>query len=86
MSANATIRPQQIARARKLLQELPEKEDRKTRPEAAALLERDFKKATEKGYNPKQLSQMLKNEGIVIPAYLIKRFFAENIDEQSRQS
>jgi len=86
MSANATIRPQQIARARKLLQELPEKEDRKTRPEAAALLERDFKKAKEKGYNPKELSQMLKNEGIVIPAYLIKRFFAENIDEQSRQS
>lgn len=75
MSANATIRPQQIARARKLLQELPEKEDRKTRPEAAELLERDFKKAKEKGYSPRELSQMLKNEGIIIPAYLIKRFF-----------
>ena len=78
MASNATIRPQQIERARKLLQNLPEKEDRKTRPEAAELLERDFKKAKEKGYSPKELSQMLKNEGIVIPAYLIKRFFAEN--------
>lgn len=77
MASNATIRPQQIARARKLLQELPEKEDRKTRPEAADLLERDFRKAKEKGYNPRELSQMLKNEGIIIPAYLIKRFFTE---------
>ena len=76
MAPNATIRPQQIERARKLLQDLPEKEDRKTRPEAAELLERDFRKAKEKGYNPKELSQMLKNEGI-IPAYLIKRFFSE---------
>ena len=38
MAQNATIRPQQIERARKLLQDLPEKEDRKTRPEAAELL------------------------------------------------
>lgn len=78
MARNAKIRPQQIERARKLLQDLPEKEDRKTRPEAAELLERDFRKAKEKGYNPRELSQMLKNEGIIIPAYLIKRFFAEN--------
>lgn len=55
-----------------------EKEDRKTRPEAAELLERDFRKAKEKGYNPRELSQMLKNEGIIIPAYLIKRFFSED--------
>ena len=71
MASNATIRPQQIERAKKLLQNLPEKEDRKTRSEAAELLERDFKKAKEKGYSPKELSQMLKNEGIIIPAYLI---------------
>lgn len=78
MTSNATIRPQQIERAKKLLQNLPEKEDRKTRPEAAELLERDFKKAREKGYSAKELSQILKNEGIIIPAYLIKRFLAEN--------
>lgn len=78
MASNATISPQQIARARKLLQNIPEKEDRKTRPGAAALLERDFKKTKEKGYNPKELSQLLKNEGIIIPVYLIKRFLADN--------
>ena len=78
MAHNATIRPQQIERAKKLLQDLPEKEDGKTRPEAAELLEKDFRKAKKKGYNPRELSQMLKNEGIIIPAYLIKRFFAEN--------
>ena len=78
MTSNAPIRPQQIERAHNLLQNLPEKEDRKTRPEAAELLERDFKKAREKGYSAKELSQILKNEGIIIPAYLIKRFLAEN--------
>ena len=75
MAQNATIRPQQIERARKLLQGLPENEDRTTRPEAAEILEKDFRKAKAKGYNPKELSLMLKNEGIIIPAYLIKRFF-----------
>lgn len=85
MAKNATIRPQQIERARKLLQDLPEKEDRKTRPEAAELLERDFRKAKEKGYNPRELSQMLKNEGIIIPAYLIKRFFSEDENVSASQ-
>ena len=80
MGQSAKIRPEQIARARKLLQGLPEKEDRKTRPEAAEILEKDFRKAKVKGYNPKELSLMLKNEGIIIPAYLIKRFFTENGD------
>lgn len=80
MTSNATTRPQQIKWARKLLQNLPEKEDRETLPEAVALLERDFKKTKEKGYNPKKLSQLLKNEGIIIPVYLIKRFLADNRD------
>lgn len=78
MTRTATIRPEQIAKAKKLLDELPERDNRKTRTEAAALLEKDFKKALKKGYGPSELSQILKNEGIIIPAYLIKRFFAEN--------
>ena len=78
MTRTATIRPEQIAKAKKLLHELPERDNRKTRTEAAALLEKDFKKALKKGYGPSELSQILKNEGIIIPAYLIKRFFAEN--------
>lgn len=52
MAQNATIRPQQIERARKLLQDLPEKEDRKTRPEAAELLEKDFRKRRRKATIP----------------------------------
>ena len=52
MAQNATIRPQQIERARKLLQDLPEKEDRKTRPEAAELLEKDFRTRRRKATIP----------------------------------
>ena len=74
MAKNAKIRPEQIERAQKLLQGLPEKDDRKTREEAAGLLERDFRKALGKGYTPKELTAILKNAGIIIPAYLVEKF------------
>lgn len=77
MAQSAKIRPEQISRAKKLLQDLPEKENRKTRLEAAKLLEKDFRKAMQKGYNAKELSAILKNEGILIPAYLVKDFLSE---------
>ncbi len=73
MASPATIRPEQIARARELLQKLPEKDKRKTRPEAAQILEKDLRKALKKGYGPKDICAILKNEGIIIPAYLIER-------------
>jgi hypothetical protein len=77
MASNGKVRPEQITRAKKLLQNLPERDERKTREEAAELLEKDFRKALGKGYNPKQISAILKNEGIIIPAYLVKKFLTE---------
>ena len=78
MAQTATIRMEQISRAKKLLQELPEKENRKTRPEAAKLLEKDFRKALKTGYSPEELRSLLKSEGIIIPAYLIKQFHQDS--------
>ena len=46
--------------------------------EIRAVLTEVYRALKEKGYNPRELSQMLKNEGIIIPAYLIKRFFSED--------
>lgn len=74
MAATGKLRLAQIETARKLLQNLPEKDDRKTREEAAGLLEKDFRKVLQKGYTPKELSAMLKNAGIIIPAYLVEKF------------
>lgn len=74
MAKGGKLRPEQIERARKLLQDLPERDDRKTREEAAGLLEKDFRKALQRGYAPKELSAMLKNAGIIIPAYLVEKF------------
>ena len=89
MAQTATIRMEQIIRAKKLLQELPEKENRKTRPEAAKLLEKDFRKALKKGYSPEELRSLLKSEGIIIPAYLIKQFHQDSgesaCEEKRRQ-
>lgn len=78
MASRATIRYEQIERARELLQKLPEKDNRKTRPEAAKLLEKDFRKAMQKGYSAREISAILKNEGIIIPAYLVKNFLSEH--------
>ena len=74
MAKAGKLRPEQIERARLLLQDLPEKDNRKTREEAAELLEKDFRKVLKRGYTPKELSMMLKNAGIIIPAYLVEKF------------
>ena len=74
MAKSARISPEQIEKAQKLLQDLPEKDERKTRDEAAGLLEKDFRKALRKGYTPKELSAMLKNAGVIIPAYLVQKY------------
>lgn len=73
MAAIGKLSPEQIERARELLQNLPEVDNRKTREEAAGILEKDFRKAL-KSYTPKQLSAMLKNSGIIIPAYLVEKY------------
>lgn len=77
MTKAATLRPEQIRQARKLLNELPVRDNKKTREEAAGLLEKDFRKAFKKGYSPKELSLILKNAGIIIPAYLMEKFLKE---------
>ena len=78
-----TIRPEQIRQAQRLLNELPVKDDKKTREEAAGILEKDFRKAFKKGYTPKELSMMLKNAGIIIPAYLTEKFL--KVDKEASQ-
>ena len=85
MAKGAKIRPEQLTRAKRLLQNLPEKDDSKTRPEAARLLEKDFKKAFQKGYSPKEIAALLKNAGILIPAYLLKNFLIDK-RKDSRES
>ena len=77
MVLSATIRPEQIIKAKRLLKELPKRTNRQTRREAAKVLAGDFQKAQKKGYNFKELSAILKNEGIIIPIYLIEEFCAE---------
>lgn len=74
MAKGGTLRPEQIKQAQRLLNDLPAKDDRKTREEAAGILEKDFRKAFKKGYTPQELSMMLKNAGIIIPAYLTEKF------------
>ena len=85
MKKSGKIRPEQIRQAQRLPNELPVKDDKKTREEAAGILEKDFRKAFKKGYTPKELSMMLKNAGIIIPAYLTERFLKEENEASQPQ-
>lgn len=85
MAKGGKLRPEQIRLAQRLLQDLPEKDERKTREEAAGILEKDFRKAFKKGYAPKELTAMLKNAGIIIPAYLVQKYFTEAADAPCTQ-
>ena len=73
MTTDKNLWEEQISRAKNLLENLPPKDSKKTRQEAANELEEDFKKAMSHGYTAAQISDILKNEGISIPAYIIKK-------------
>ena len=72
MSKNARIRLEQIEKARKLLQELPEKEEVKTREEAIGILGKDFRIVAQKGYSPQEISILLKEADMFIPVTALK--------------
>ena len=73
MTTDKNLWEEQVSRAKKLLENLPPKDSKKTKKEAASELEEDFKKAMSNGYTAAQISDILKNEGIDIPAYIIKK-------------
>ena len=73
MTTDKNLWEEQVSRAKKLLENLPPKDSKKTKKEAASELEEDFKKAMSHGYTAAQISDILKNEGIDIPAYIIKK-------------
>ncbi|MBQ3172519.1 MAG: hypothetical protein IKL39_00305 [Mailhella sp.] len=73
MTTDKNLWEEQVSRAKKLLENLPPKDSKKTKKEAASELEEDFKKAMSRGYTAAQISDILKNEGIDIPAYIIKK-------------
>ena len=73
MTTDKNLWEEQVSRAKNLLENLPPKDSKKTRQEAANELEEDFKKAMSNGYTAAQISDILKNEGIDIPAYIIKK-------------
>ena len=68
------ITREQLGTAHRLLRELPVKDTRCSRQEAAAFLGKDLKRAFRKGYTPKELCPLLKKADIVLPERLIARY------------
>lgn len=72
MAKAIKVQPEQIASAKRILQELPVKESGKTRQEAAALLAKEVQAALNKGYTFKDISEALKADGVPLSAAMIK--------------
>ena len=73
MAKDTVITPEQIAAVKKRLRKLPVKNASKNREKAMELLATDFQKAIRKGYTLKDIQGFLAEEGLTIPAYLLKR-------------
>ena len=73
MAKDTAITSEQIAAVKKRLRSLPVKNTGKNKEKAMELLATDFQKAMKKGYTLKDIQGFLAEEGIAVPAYLLKR-------------
>lgn len=76
MGKGAKLTGEQIQRARKLLSKLPDKNEPVPVKIAAGFLEHDFKQARKKGYGHKEICEILRQEEIPFPDYLVKKTMA----------
>lgn len=67
------ITDQEISAAKKALQSLEPKVVGKSRDEAFLVLEKELKEALKKGYSIKEISDVLKNTGVVMPVSYLKK-------------
>lgn len=82
MAKAGKIRPKQIKKAQRIISSLPVKDEGCSREEAAALLEKDLKRAFKKGYSPKEICALFKKEGIIIARHVIEKYQDEEEDTQ----
>lgn len=67
------IRSEEISAAKKALKALEEKEVGFTRDEALKELEKDVKEALNKGYTLKEISEVLRQNGVLLPVSFLKQ-------------
>lgn len=86
MGRSKKIHQRQVAKAQKLLSELPVKDDRCSREEAVGLLEKDLRKAFKRGYSPQDIYALFRKERIPIPTYLLSKYFDELPAEEENEA
>ena len=86
MAKAGKIRPKQIKKAQRIISSLPVKDEGCSREEAAALLEKDLKRAFKKGYSPKEICALFKKEGIIIARHVIEKYQDEDEDMPHKTS
>ena len=65
--------PEQIERCRRRMQAAPAKDTGKSKAETAGILAKDVRAMQKKGYNLKEISELFREEGLVISVSLLER-------------
>ena len=65
--------PEQIERCRKRMQAAPPKDTGKSKAETAGILAKDVRAMQKKGYSLKEVSELFREEGLVISVSLLER-------------
>lgn len=68
------------------LDKLPVKNEGSKMKMIAELLEFDFKKARQKGYGHKEITEYLKSENLQMPAYLVKKYMVRPASQTNKQN
>ena len=76
--------PEQIERCRRRMQAAPAKDTGKSKAETAGILAKDVRAMQKKGYSLKEVSELFREEGLVISVSLLERVL-ENEAEATPQ-
>lgn len=85
MGRSVKIHRRKVAKAQKLLSELPVKDNQCSREEAVGLLAKDLRKAFKRGYSPEDIYALFKKENIPIPTFLLSKYFDEETAEEAKK-
>ena len=78
--------PEQIERCRRRMQAAPLKDTGKTKAETAGILAKDVRAMQKKGYGLKEISDLFREEGLVISVSLLERVLENEAEATSRVS
>jgi hypothetical protein len=85
MAGKTTFSPETIKAAKKRLRKLPVKQTGKNMEETMAVLAEDVRNSLRKGYSLKEIRELLAEDGLKLPASVLKTYLAQEQKQDQDQ-